>query len=171
MPRYTVSADSLEELAEALAEITGGEAPANAAAGAEAPKRTRKKRSEAPDPVTPTSAPDTTAAAAAPFNPGAAAAGPAESAPFNPGAAAAAPGPGAFNPGAAAGPSETFTKVKAHLEAMAGQHGVANVYNWVNQVLGAAGAQGATPEHIRDNVLPTLTDAQLVDIYTKAGGK
>ena len=46
MARFTVSADSLDELAEALTEILGGEAPAGAGAttgGTEAPKRGRRK--------------------------------------------------------------------------------------------------------------------------------
>lgn len=176
MARYTVSADTIEELVSSVAHLAG---ITTEDAGTAAPKgRGRPKKSEAPEPVTPSAAPDN--AAPAGFNPTAGAATAAAAAPgpgaFNPaGAAAAAPGPGAFNPAVAAapGPSETSVKVRAHLEAMAGSHGAANVYNWVNQVLGAngGGVPNATPEHIRDNVLPTLTDEQLADIYAKAGGK
>lgn len=172
MARYTVSADSLEELAEALAEITGGEAPA-ASEGAPT-KRPRRKKSEAPDPVTPTATPDANAAAAG-FNPGAAnpGAATAANAGFNPGAAnGAAPGPG-FNPGAAAaGPavSETMAKVKAHIAGLATQHGETNVYGWVKTMVPGADAN-ATPEQVRDVIIPSLPDNVLMDIYAKSGGK
>lgn len=167
--RYTVSADTIEELLSSVAHLAG---TATEAEGTPKATRTRAKKSEAPEPVVPGAAP--AAADTATAFPGVAAAAPAASnVTAFPGAAATPTAGAPFVPGAAAAPqpSETFTKVKAHLEAMAATHGVANVYNWIKQVLGDKVDQSASPEHVRDAVLPTVDDATLASIYAQAGGK
>lgn len=181
--KYIIEADSLDELVEALQEITGGEvsgaalaAGAAAAGGEAAPaKRTRKRNAAAaaPDPVQPAAGADAAAGvAAAGFSPtaGAPAAGPGTAGPgaFNPAAAA-----GGFNPGAGAAVQESAQLVATRnlIDQMAAQHGAANVFNWVKQVLGAAIDQNIPAEQVRDAILPKLSDAQLLDIYQKAGGK
>lgn len=185
MARYTIQADSLDELVEVLQEITGGEsagADASGTASTAAPaKRGRKPRAAAtaPDPVTPGTAGPTGAtggpgdpgavppAAPGGLAPGAVVPGTVAGGGFNPGLAG---GGGGFAPGAGQ-ESAQLTSTRNLLDQMAAQHGAANVFNWVKQVLGTAIDQNTPAEQVRDTVLPKLADAQLLDLYQKAGGK
>jgi hypothetical protein len=167
MGKFTISADTLEELLDAVEQMlnVSSVGPAPAAAG-EAPKRQSRKKAEAPAPIQPEPAaggnPFGAAPAAEPANPFAAA----------PGAAPAGP---TFAPGAA-DPHANFTaerpavtKFKELLSKIASQHGEPAVYGW------AIKAFGLSPSVTKDEFLSKLihdqSDDALALAYKQGGGQ
>ena len=165
MGKFTISADTLEELLDAADQLRGVEISSNPpAAAGEAPKRQSRKKAEAPPPIQPEPAaggnPFGAAPAAEPANP------------FAPGAAPAGPtfAPGAADPHAnftAERPS--VTKFKELLSKIASQHGEPAVYSW------AIKAFGLSPNVTKDEFLSKLiheqSDEALTLAYKQGGGQ
>lgn len=160
MLKFTVSADTLEELFEAVDSMRGGDpTPVNASSEPTQPKtRQTRKKAEAPAPIQPE--PEAAAFGAAP-------AAPAE----NPFGAAPAPVETAFNPGAAA-PVErpAVTKLKELLTTLSAQHGEAQVFAWVIQKAFGL-SPSVTKEEFLGKLVHDLPDDALIAAYRQGGGK
>ena len=175
MGKFTISADTLEELLDAADQLRGVEISSNPpAAAGEAPKRQSRRKAEAPAPIQPEPAaggnPFGAAPAAEPASPFAAGAAPAGPT-FAPGAAPAAP---AFAPAEApANPNfverPAVGKFKELLSKIASQHGEPAVYSW------AIKAFGLSPSVTKDEFLSKLiheqSDEALALAYKQGGGQ
>ena len=161
MLKFTVSADTLEELFEAVDSMRGGDpTPVNASSEPTQPKtRQTRKKAEAPAPIQPE--PVVFGAAPAPVE--------AAETPF--GAPAAAPVEAAFNPGAAA-PVErpAVTKLKELLTTLSAQHGEAQVFAWVIQKAFGL-SPSVTKEEFLGKLVHDLPDDALIAAYRQGGGK
>ena len=159
MLKFTVSADTLEELFEAVDSMRGGDpAPVNTSSEPVQPKtRQTRKKAEAPAPIQPE-----------PVVFGAAPEAPAEN-PF--GAPAPAPVEAAFNPGATA-PVErpAVTKLKELLTTLSAQHGEAQVFAWVIQKAFGL-SPSVTKEEFLGKLVHNLPDDALIAAYRQGGGK
>ena len=175
MAKFTISADTVEELQQAYVELFGAlvdaepattEAPA---ANGDKPKQTRtRKKPEAPAPFEPQEAAAAPAPGVNPFaapqpepvaNPFAAAAEPA--APFAPGPSAATDAP-VDRPAVA--------RLKEQLRVLGAQHGEAQVYTWaIQKAFGLSPA--TTPEEFLTKIIHTIPDEALNSAYSQAGGK
>ena len=157
MLKFTVSADTLEELFEAVDSMRGGDlAPANASNEPTQPKtRQARKKAEAP----------------APIHPGPAVFGAAPDAPAeNPFGVAPAPVEAAFNPGAAAPERPAVAKLKELLTTLSAQHGEAQVFAWIIQKAFGL-SPSVTKEEFLGKLIHDLPDDALIAAYRQGGGK
>ena len=160
MLKFTVSADTLEELFEAVDSMRGGDpAPGNASSEPIQPKtRQTRKKAEAPAPIQPE--PVVFGVAPAPE-------APAEN-PF--GAPTPAPVEAAFNPGAAAPERPAVAKLKELLTTLSAHHGEAQVFAWVIQKAFGL-SPSVTKEEFLGKLIHDLPDDALIAAYRQGGGK
>jgi hypothetical protein len=156
MGKITISGDSIDELYATLESISG-----TPSAPGEPAKATRtRKKAEAPPPVQPNEA-----QAAQPSNPFTAQQPPPEqpASPFPP-----PPGAAPFAPnGAAERPA--VANLKSLLNTLSGQHGEPQVYAWCMQrALNLP--PNVTKDDFLNNIIYTVPDEKLVEIYKTGGG-
>ena len=170
MAKFTISADSLEELFDAVDTLRGhhgdhgdhAEPPSAGAQSAEAPKRQTRKKAEPPPPLQPEPT-KASADAPNPFGQPAAEASPFPgSAPFAPGAADPHANVGAERP--------AVTKLKEHLLKLTAQHGEPQVYKWAI-VTGFGLSDQVTKEEFLGKLIHEQSDAALEAVYKKSGGQ
>jgi hypothetical protein len=162
MGKITISGDTLEEISDTLDMLfgTAGPAPTGPEVAAAAPKATRtrtSRKAEAPAPAQPNEA-----QAAQPSNPFTA------QQPQQPQQQPFAPGAGPFAPnGAAERPA--VTQLKNLLNTLSAQHGEPQVYAWCMQrALNLPPT--VTKEHFLSDVIYTVPDEKLIEIYKTGGG-
>ena len=157
MLKFTVSADTLEELFEAVDSMRSGDlAPVNASSEpAQAGSRQTRKKAKAPAPIQPE-----------PAVFGAASDALAE----NPFGAAPALVEAAFNPGAAAPERPAVAKLKELLTTLSAQHGEAQVFAWIIQKAFGL-SPSVTKEEFLGKLIHDLPDDALIAAYRQGGGK
>lgn len=169
MTKYSISADTLEELLDAADHLRSfvaggpGPAPADAPAAGEAPKRQTRKRAEAPSPIQPEAATGANPFAAPPADPAPASFAPAsDPSPFSPGAA---------NPHAnAAAERPAVTKFKELLSKLSAQHGEPQVYSWaITKAFGLS--PSVTKEEFLSKLIHDQSDEALTTAYKQGGGQ
>jgi hypothetical protein len=162
MFKFTVSADTLEELFEAVDSMRDSnrppseESPTSTSSEPTQPKtRQTRKKAEAPAPIQP----ETVVFGAAP-----------EAPVENPFGAAPAPVEAAFNPGAAPAERLAVIKLKELLTTLSAQHGEAQVFAWVIQKAFGL-SPSVTKEEFLGKLVHDLPDDALIAAYRQGGGK
>ena len=172
MLKFTVSADTLEELFEAVDSMRSdydADPQGNAGGWAPEPKQPKNASNELIQPKTRQTRKK--AEAPAPIQPEPAVFGVAPDAlAENPFGAAPAPVEAAFNPGAAAPERPAVAKLKELLTTLSAQHGEAQVFAWIIQKAFGL-SPSVTKEEFLGKLIHDLPDDALIAAYRQGGGK